>query len=189
MLGAAVLPAAACGGRGAEAPPSTPSPPLGEPVQPAPDPALPPAPWSAAPLADVAAPYHAAWRSAENRGRCALLAFREARAEGMAATPRVATFGGGWGVAYDVPGLRSAFGVAGTGVEPGPGTYDDWPHRVRWRDGSEAGYGPEGGTGPNQLAYLRVPGQRCLYNVWSRLGREHLERLLGELRFVRGASH
>ena len=90
--------------------------------------------------------------------------------------------------AWDVPGLRSAFGVAGTGVEPGPGTYDDWPHRVRWRDGSEAGYGPEGGTGPNQLAYLRVPGQRCLYNVWSALGRSHLEALLERLRFVVGAG-
>ena len=52
-------------------------------------------------------------------------------------------------------------------------------------DGSTAGYGPEGGTGPAQLAYLRIAGQGCLYNVWSRLGRAHLEQLLGALRFVR----
>lgn len=39
--------------------------------------------------------------------------------------------------------------------------------------------------GPNQLAYLRIPGQDCLYNVWSALGRMHLEQLLAALRFVR----
>ena len=32
------------------------------------------------------------------------------------------------------------------------------------------------------LAYLRVEGQDCLYNIWSRLGREHLEELIHELR-------
>jgi hypothetical protein len=44
--------------------------------------------------------------------------------------------------------------------------------------------GPEGGTGPNQLAYLRIAGQGCLYNVWSRLGTTHLESLLGSIRFI-----
>lgn len=101
------------------------------------------------------------------------------------AEPRVAHFAGGWGVAYDLPELRSAFGVAGAGVDPGPDTYDEWPHQREWSDGSRAGYGPEGGQGPNQLAYLRVRGQSCLYNVWSRLGRTHLEALLDDLRFVR----
>ncbi len=54
----------------------------------------------------------------------------------------------------------------------------------RVADGSSAGYGPEGGTGPSDLAYLRIQGQECLYNVWSRLGRAHLEHLLESLRFV-----
>ena len=54
-----------------------------------------------------------------------------------------------------------------------------------WADGSRAGYGPEGGQGPNQLAYLTISGRDCLYNVWSRIGIEHLEQLLAELRFVR----
>lgn len=62
--------------------------------------------------------------------------------------------------------------------------YDAWPHRVECADGSRAGYGPDGGTGPNWLAYLRIPGQRCLYNVWSREGKEPLEALLRSLRFV-----
>ena len=87
-------------------------------------------------------------------------------------------------MAYDQPDLRSAFGVAGTGSGAAEPSYDDWPFARRWADGSSAGYGPEGGSGPNQLAYLRIAGQGCLYNVWSRVGREHLERLLEQLRFV-----
>ena len=90
---------------------------------------------------------------------------------------------GGWAVAYDRPDLRGAFGIAGSGTTAEGATYA-WPDTLRWADGSSAGYGPEGGTGPNQLAYLRIAGQGCLYNVWSRLGRAHLERLLAELRFV-----
>lgn len=150
--------------------------------------ARPTAPWSGPTLTaeEVPAEYLAAWGDAENRDWCALLAFDHPPPRGadVAAQPRVARFGGGWGVAYDLPDLRSAFGVAGTGVEPGPDTYDDWPHRREWRDGSRADYGPEGGSGPKQLAYLRVEGQRCLYNVWSHLGRTHLEELLESLRFV-----
>ncbi len=177
------LVAGACGGGAGPGQPAPAEPPEPEPVA--------PAPWSAAPLdsSAVAAPYLDAWRSAENRESCALLAFT-ADAPGDpadAATPRAARFGGGWGVAWDLPETRSAYGVAGTGTEPGPDTYDDWPYHREWRDGSTAGYGPEGGRGPNQLAYLQVAGQRCLYNVWSRLGVDHLERLLEGLRFVEGA--
>jgi hypothetical protein len=87
-------------------------------------------------------------------------------------------------VAYDTRDVRSAFGVAGTGARATDDTYRDWPHTLRWSDGSTAGYGPEGGTGPNQLAYVRIAGQTCLYNVWSRLGVRHLEYLIDQLRFV-----
>lgn len=145
----------------------------------------PPAPWSDIRLsvAEVPGVYVEAWEAAENRGSCALIA-PDSLGAGAEATPRRATFGGGWGVAYDLPDLRSAFGVAGTGVEPGSDTYDEWPHERCWSDGSVAEYGPEGGAGPNQLAYLRIDGQSCLYNVWSRLGLEHLEFLLHRLRLV-----
>lgn len=122
------------------------------------------------------------WRVAPNREQCAAIA--PAATGAPNATPRRANFSGGWGVAYDVENLRSAFGIAGTGVDAADPSYSEWPHSRTWRDGSSAGYGPEGGTGPNQLAYLRVAGQDCLYNVWSRLGREHLEDLLEQLRFV-----
>jgi len=158
-----------------------------EPVQPNPDGQVevrPSAPWSAAPLdaGEVPVTYVAQWRAADNRESCALIA--PITVEPANATPRAASFSGGWAVAYDTPEQRSAFGVAGAGVSATGDVYDEWPHRIEWADGSSAGYGPEGGTGPNQLAYLRIAGQDCLYNVWSRLGVEHLETLLGRLRFV-----
>jgi hypothetical protein len=148
----------------------------------------PPAPWAhATHAADAVSPvYVSAWRSAENRQRCALLAPARLSADVAAqARPRSATFSGGWGVAYDLPTERSAFGVAGTGVSAWTAdVYDAWPQRRTFADGSRVGYGPEGGTGPNWLAYVRITGQDCLYNVWSRRGRAHLEQLLAELRFV-----
>jgi hypothetical protein len=149
-------------------------------------PAVPRAPWASArlPGASLPAVYVTQWEKAENRATCALLAPQSVGAAGAGAVPRAATFSGGWAVAYDLPGERSAFGVAGTGSRASDPAYDQWPYALEWADGSSAGYGPEGGTGPNQLAYLRVAGQDCLYNVWSRLGREHLEELLGQLRFV-----
>ena len=147
-----------------------------------------PAPWSDPALAGAAVPpvYLTVWRAAGNRQRCALLA-PERLDPGLArqARARAATFGGGWGVAYDLPDSRSAFGVAGTGTSAWTGeTYDAWPEKRVLSDGSRVGYGPEGGTGPNWLAYVRIPGQDCLYNVWSRRGRAHLEALVDRLRFV-----
>jgi hypothetical protein len=147
-----------------------------------------PAPWGGPPLApaDVPSIYRSVWRTAANRGRCALLA--PARLDPRLqerAVPRAATFSGGWAVAYDLPGERSAFGIAGTGSDAWTDdVYDEWPRKRVLDDGSRVGYGPEGGTGPNWLAYLRIPGQQCLYNVWSRRGEAHLEELLGQLRFV-----
>ena len=150
--------------------------------------ARPSAPWSGAALAPAAVPavYPSVWRAAENRQSCALLAPEHLNAElARRATVRGATFSGGWGVAYDLPELRSAFGVAGTGVSAwGPDIYDAWPEKRVFADSSRVGFGPEGGTGPNWMAYVRIPGQECLYNVWSRRGRAHLEELLGDLRFV-----
>lgn len=146
----------------------------------------PPAPWSERPLArrDVPAVYVTEWEKAANRATCALIAPRSLGA-GAGAAPRAANFSGGWAVAYDQPALRSAFGVAGTSSKASDPAYAEWPYGRLWRDGSSAGYGPEGGTGPNQLAYLQIAGQGCLYNVWSRVSREHLEELLREIRFVR----
>lgn len=143
------------------------------------------APWQQPPLAADAVPpvYLEQWRQAENRASCAPMAPDALRAPAEASA-RAARFSGGWGVAYDLPDLRSAFGVAGTGVEPSEDTYADWPNKKTWPDGSTVGYGPEGGDGPKSLAYLQISGQECLYNVWSQLGVDHLEFLLDHLRFI-----
>ena len=170
-----------------EAPPSSAPAPEAPPTPtPTPTPApLPQAPWRGAPLPQESIPgvFVAEWSKAPNRATCALPAPASLGAGGKA-VPRRAEFSGGWAVAYDLPEMRSAFGVAGTGAGAEDPSYAEWPHRREWADGSSAEYGPEGGTGPNQLAYLRVAGQTCLYNVWSRIGVSHLEYLLEQLRFV-----
>lgn len=145
----------------------------------------------------------AQWSKAANRDACAPLGLKsDAKAGG---TPRPATFSGGWAVAFDRPDRRSAYGFAGAGLLPEDRAdfavkvdrlAKQWPYIRRWDagdnlpTGSAAGYGLEGakdyptgssGFGQQSLAYLRIPGQTCQYNVWSKLGRDHLELLLGEL--------
>lgn len=145
------------------------------------------------------------WRKAANRVACAPLAFTDTG--GQRGVARRANFSGGWAVAYDLPGLRSAYGVAGTGLiaeqdsQPPAAQRarlrDQWPYFVelgKLPQPAFAGYGIEGaeaypasnldGTGVNSLAYLRIGGQACTYNVWSRLGRAHLERLLAGLTVI-----
>jgi hypothetical protein len=169
------------------------------------------APW-AAPALDPATVDPAmleAWRAAENRDTCPLLApARLPDDVGAGVRARTASFGGGWGYTWDVPETpgqrpdgtsapdagRSTFGVAGAGIAPAPDSTSRWPHTLSWSDGSSAGYGYEGASrgdpNPNPLdttkwlAYLDVEGAGCLYNVWSNLGQEHLEALIAELRLV-----
>jgi hypothetical protein len=142
----------------------------------------------------------AEWRKAENKSACAPLAFT---ADGDAnGRPRRANFFGGWAVAFDLPNRRSAYGVAGTGGPMGVSDADlrKWPHIKQYDEksflgaGSTAGYGLSGnkeysasnpdGVGEESLAYLKVEGQGCLYNVWSQLGTRHLEFLLDHLKLI-----
>ena len=165
-------------------------------------PPKPVAPWTGEKLssADIPPTFMTEWKKAENRKWCALVAPADVGTIGEGARARRANFAGGWAVAFDKsngPGSdrggsfcercgRSAYGIAGTGVEADSGGPEyQWELHREWSDGSSAGYGLEGGTGPKYLAYLRIHGQGCLYNVWSHLGREHLEFLLEQLRFVK----
>ena len=155
---------------------------------PAATPDTPPAPWlRRVPARQVDTVYSQQWRRADNRRSCALLVLpKQAAAQQPKARARAATFHGGWAVAYDLPNQRSAYGIAGTGTLASHSPYRyRWPNHLHWADGSHAGYGLEGGTGPQYLAYLTIPGQTCLYNVWSRLGEAHLQQLLADLRRVR----
>lgn len=147
------------------------------------------------------------WRKADNYETCAPLALMSDA--GGRGDIRSATFSGGWAVAFDRPNLRSAYGFAGSGLIPQDGETHrsrvariaaQWPHDRRYGQGenlpagSFAGYGLEGaedykadnptGRGENSLAYLYIPGQACMYNVWSRLGRDHLNALLGNLQVI-----
>jgi hypothetical protein len=144
------------------------------------------------------------WAKAENKDQCAPIALTDSG--GQPGVARAATFGGGWAVAFDLPGLRSAYGVAGTGLLP-MDSEDAAAHRARlaaqWPRFMEldqlpapsfAGYGLEGaeawptdnpnGTFLHSLAYVRVGGQRCTYNVWSKVSRAHLEHMLESLRLL-----
>lgn len=156
--------------------------------RPARTPDRPQAPWQGAALtaAQVDQHFHRVWQQAGNRRRCALLAWSAADPLLRGATSRPARFSGGWAVAYDQPGRRSAFGVAG--ADTSPEYRPVWPESIHYRDGSRVSFGPEGGRGPDWLAYVSVPGQQCLYNVWSQQGREHLLQLLEGLRRVQPAG-
>lgn len=150
----------------------------------------------------AAALVRAEWARSNDREHCGPLAFTTDG--GAPATARRAEFSGGWGVAFDTPQVRSAYGLAGPGVIDGdeapPAAQAErlgrqWPHFTTLAGlpaPAFAGYGVEGaqdfpagnpdGRGLNAVAYVRVGGERCTYNVWSRLGRAHLEVLLDSLR-------
>ncbi len=144
------------------------------------------------------------WRLSKAVKLCGPLAFKQTGDQ--SARVRRAEFSGGWGVAYDTPEVRSAYGVAGPGVlgtdSLSPARQrarlkKQWPHfreLDQFPRPSFAGYGVEGasaypkdnpeGRGLNSVAYVRVRGQTCTYNVWSRLGRAHLEFLLENLLLI-----
>lgn len=166
----------------------------------APDaPSSPPPPWGRSSITrgDLRAVTLQEWATAGNRATCAPLGF-SSLGSGEGATPRRANFSGGWAVAFDragSPGVhangeycetcgRGTFGIAGTGAgieeRPDPPGSD----RRTWSDGSSASLFLQGGSGPGHLAYLEVEGERCLYNVWTYLGIDHLSHLLENLRYV-----
>jgi hypothetical protein len=141
-------------------------------------------PWENPPATGRSVPtvYVSEWKKAENRDRCQPLVLLGSEREPKVKIRR-AEFSGGWAVAYDLPGERSAFGIAGTGSDVDQnGTNSNFPNNITWTDGSSVSYGLEGNTGPGYLAYLKVSGQSCLYNIWSKRGKTHLEHLILSLR-------
>ncbi|MGZ3440482.1 MAG: hypothetical protein ACXVDD_13260 [Polyangia bacterium] len=119
------------------------------------------------------------WRKADNRAGCAPLWLDDVAPD---VKIRRREFAGGWGVTVRTP---QRWGLAGAGVIASPHDLEKWKFQRQNAAGMHAGYSLEGFTiGPDWLAYVLVPGQACLYNVWSSLGREHLERLVDHLRIV-----
>ena len=103
------------------------------------------------------------------------------------ATVRRAEFSGGWALAWDLPGLRSAFGIAGTGSPAWDGIGVRQPNTIAYSE-QVVGYGGEGfdDAAQQRLAEFAIPGQLCGYQVWSNLGDEHLLALVDSLRLVEG---
>ncbi len=144
------------------------------------------------------------WEAAENRSWCSALYPADTTDLGPGGEIRSANFGGGWGVAWDLPDGpgrlptgeycadcgRGAYGVAGTGGLAWGDEAERWPTIAEMSDGSKVGYGFEGDASPDSgaplLAYLLVKDEGCNYNVWSFLGEQHLLDLLGQLRMVQG---
>ncbi len=151
---------------------------------------LPAAPWASEPRVGSEVPaVVVAWATAENRNWCAPMA--PPAADGVAA--RASELDGGWVVEFDQPGQpgvdangepctdcgRGAFGIAGTSM--GVDEMIETP-RPSFADGSAAELSPEDGSVVS--ATIAVPGQGCVYQVWSFLGSDHLEQMMGTLRFV-----
>jgi hypothetical protein len=145
------------------------------------------APWDRAPLdlAGIPSVLIDEWQRAENQLWCSVLFPLTVAPEG--ATMRRAEFGGGWAVAWDLPELRSAFGVAGVGLPAWDDIGTRMPMTVRYGD-QVVGYGGEGfdDDAEQRLAEFSIPGQLCAYQVWSKLGDEHLLGLVDSLRQIDG---
>lgn len=148
---------------------------------------LPAPPWSAPSLELIAVKPAIvdAWLSAENQLWCTAL--YPAGFETGDAEIRQAEFAGGWAVAWDLPELRSAFGIAGVGLSPADDTGIRMVNQVHY-EGVVIGYDGEGfdPSNPRRLAEFAIPGQGCMYQVWSELGDDHLVALVDSLRFVTG---
>ena len=145
------------------------------------------APWDRSPLDadDVPQVLVEEWRRSENQLWCSAL---YPVATGVDdATLRRAEFSGGWALAWDLPDLRSAFGVAGVGSPAWEDIGIRMPATVAYGD-QVVGFGGEGfdDAATQRLAEFSIPGQLCAYQVWSNLGDEHLLELVDSLRLVEG---
>ena len=137
-----------------------------------------PAPWTTEVMDARDAPETllAAWSGAPNRDWCAPMAPRSAR--GAQATQT--TFDGGWAVEFGGQNGES-FGVAGTAMMVDDEAPASEVERRAYVDGSEAQIESSEDA---HVASLAIQGQGCVYQVWSFAGREHLQSLLDDLRFV-----
>ena len=147
------------------------------------------APWakSAISNSNTDGVYRQEWLKAESKLLCPILALpKQASSHLTGHNVRRANFASGWGVAYDLPNLRSAYGVANTGtIDPDELSFS-WPYNMSYQDGSMVGYGHEGGDPlAKWLAYIVIPQNNCFYNVWSAQGKDHLEQIIKDLRMVK----
>ncbi len=144
-----------------------------------------PAPWNQPPLRSDQVPAVLAeeWRKAANREWCSGL-FSEFLFDWSGI--RAANFSDGWAVAYDSSDQRSLFGIAGAAVMAPADVGIRWPNRIRFDDGTVFGWGGEGfdESNPRRLGELSLPGEGCLYQIWSEAGDDPLVEIAKSLRRV-----
>lgn len=148
----------------------------------------PKAPWNNPAIhnSETDATYRQEWAKSESKSLCPILALpKQAAAHLTHHSVRRANFSSGWGVAYDLPNVRSAYGVANASTADPKDAFNNWPYNIVYKDGSLVGYGHEGGDpSAKWLAYIFIPQNSCFYNVWSAQSKTHLEQIISELRIV-----
>ena len=151
--------------------------------------ALPVASWTKPAInsSQTDAVYRQEWLKAESKNLCPILALpKNSLAHLSGHSARRANFSGGWGVAYDLPKLRSAYGVANAGTVNPNELFNGWDYNVVHEDGSRVTYGRESGNPTGKwLAYIVIPKNNCFYNAWSAQSKTHLEQILADLRLVK----
>jgi hypothetical protein len=115
-----------------------------------------------------------------------------------------------WAITYQLPNTRNEFGLAGRGTvaEAGRGenTYyiKKYAYNVSFNDGSTIAYGQlneatltadpydknnPNGVGVASIAAIHIPSRvrelRCYYSVFTEFGRDHLEFLISQLRWLK----
>jgi hypothetical protein len=164
-------------------------------------------PWDAPPLSSSDTPgiLIDAWSRSPKKNACPAMTFVDPGV-GEGGQPRQTDIGGLWAVAWDKPGSpgmladgyesptagRSTFGIAGVEAFPADPNVRS-PNRLRWNDDSVAnlgssklgeGYGEPQGENVHWNADVQISRNMCHYTIWTYLGREHLDFLLTQLRFV-----
>lgn len=153
---------------------------------------LPKSPWqSHASLksSQVSPIYQQQWRQSDYK-YCPILAIANHSSINIkTAQPRAANFSGSFAVAYDLAQykgkpLRSAYGVANAGTTSKRDLYQGWAYRKNYADGSYVTLGREGNNPQGKMLAYLVLDNGCFYNIWSQLSSEHLQKMIGQLRYV-----
>lgn len=159
-----------------------------------------PPPWSQPPIdgGPARAVALAIWQESGNRDRARLLLPADTLLT-PETTTRPARIDEGWAVAWDSPGLpgltargercstcgRGVMGIAAIDLIPNPSRVRASPVVMEWNDGGLAGLGnlPDEGR---WIADILLPGQQASYQLWTYVGRDHLDYLVSQLRYVTG---
>jgi hypothetical protein len=105
-----------------------------------------------------------------------------------------------WSITYELPNTQDNFGLSGEGFAE-ISLIKKWPYKVFFNDGSAVGYGQlnvnlasipydknnPNGVGEGSYADIYIPqqGRGCHYLVFTGFGRDHLESLISQLRWLK----